>query len=285
MSAYRDSRINSDYYEQPESMRIGPAYYEQPETSQMSYDYEQPESSETEEDRYDYASPTPVDYEVPDNVSDTTPETPQRELGRPSAPLPPKMIKDKYRPKVYTTLTHTHAQSVYSTPSHSTEFRTNAAVSGSMLDITSIETALDYNGTRIAVNKETDAPSKSRARFNCKVAVFIFLIVAVVIGMISLVVSVVAVIVTRETGSADVDLMEEMEALQKEVTELQMTVEQAMNRTSGTVDLSELYDACDMDDDEQPCNTEIGINVEPCRTRDLQVEKEVSDTLCSIFRS
>ena len=278
MSEYRDSRINSDYYEQPESMRIGHAYYEQPETSQVSYEYEQPESSETEEDRYDYTSPAPVDYEVPDNASDaTTPETPQRELGRPAAPLPPKIKNSKYRPKLYTTLTHTHAQSVYSTPSHSTEFRTNTAVSGSMLDITSIETGLDFNGTRIPINKEADALPKSRAKFNCKVAVFIFLVVAVVIGMISLVVSVVAVIVTRESGSTD--LVQEMEALQKEVMELQVTVEQTMNQTRGMVDLSELYEGCTMDMNTKPCNTAIGLgsNREPCVTNNLPVEKEVSD--------
>ena len=283
MTDHSASRTNLDYYEHPECMRTAPAYYEQPEASRISYyDYEQPESSETEEDRHDYTSPAPIDYEVPDSVSDTTPEIPQREFGRPAAPLPPKKVKDsKHRPKLYTTLTHTHAPSVYSTPSHSVEFRTTTAVSGSMLDITSIETGLDYNGTRIAVDKETDdTPPKSRARFNCKVAISIFLVVAVAIGMVSLIVSVVAVIVTRETGSAEVDLVEEMEALQEEVMELQMTVEQAMSQTSGSVDLSELFENCDMETRDESCIRGQDFNVEtPCVTNNLPIEKEVSDRL------
>ena len=245
---------------------------------------EQRESSETEEDMYDYTSPTPLEYEVPDNRSDTPPDIPEREkrhIKPPPSHPPPTLPKKHGRipqgqakgQKVYTPLTHQHLPTVYSTPSHSQEFRSNIATADH-LDVVNLE--FDQPTSPQAAHKtkgEAFASSKSRSR--AKVAILVFLFVAVVVGTISLVVSLAAVFLTSDSDSSGTVTMDDITALQEEVQQLQTVAE--TNQTRATVDLSSFYDSCDIESKRRECIFPRDFNEFdfPCPTDPLTLEKEV----------
>lgn len=235
-----------------------------------SRSYESPESSDSENEKYAYALPFPLEYEVPDELSDVPPEIPEREpIER--IPLqnrhPEESSTNRHMaPDLYTTLTHKHIPSIYSTPSHSTEFRANTAVTDSAFDITHLQSTTTIN----------EGPLKSHSRI--KIMVLLFLVLAILIGMVSLVVSLVAVFVTREVGGGDgsVVTMEEMAALQEEVMALQTTIAMMTNQTSGSVNLTSFYESCEAETKTRRCDTEQGYNVEfSCMTGSLPMEKVV----------
>lgn len=238
--------------------------------------YEEQQNSDTEEDMYAYASPIPIAYEVPGSLSHTPPEMPERTI----RPPPPHNLRmknsddDSYsKPltKLYTTLTHAHVPSIYSTPSHSVEFRLNAAVIESSLDLVNLQ-----RDSSTPLDEEKDVPRRSHSRV--KMTILVFLLVAVAIGTISLVVSIVAVFVKRDTSSGDLESVsiEEMVALREEVVELQTAIEQVTNQTSGYVDFSAFYDSCITETKEESCNPELVPGVEfPCRTDTLPLNKTV----------
>ena len=283
--------VNSVHYDESQTSRISSIYYELPE-----------ETSETEADMYDYSTSAPVDYEEPDNTSDTLPpEIPEREqhIAKPPTHPPPILHQgesdnedeqdDIYdnnntstRCKLYTTLTHVHMPSIYSTPSHSMEFRTNTAVSDSMLDLNSEATITtpppavthpDQNSHTLSANWNV----KSSHRCRTKMVILMFLLVAVAIGMISLIVSVVAVFVTsRTTESTDSLNLTDMMELQEQVQLLQTEVEIMRNRTTGSVDISSFYDGCEKETKSNRCNPEEGFGIEfSCITECLDLEKMV----------
>ena len=289
----------------PQSSSI---YYEQTDSSR--YDvlcYDDPESSESEKEMYEYASPAPLDYEVPDHSSETAPDNqpndtlPEREVMRPPSHPPPILpVKDTTRVEkqkltlreLYTTLTHAHVPAVYSTPLHSMEYRTNTVVTDSTLNIINLGSD---NHTPPSTPLPKDTLSLSRQlnghHSRTRAAILFFLLAAVVVGVVSLAVSVIAVFVTRGNSEAGV-AMEDVSTLQVEVQQLQMSVELARNQTSGSVDLSALYQSCDTHTSSRVCNPEEGYaDGFSCLTDPLSLEQEVCLTLyqplclllCSIY--
>lgn len=240
-------------------------------SSSLTRSYESPESSDSEDDKY--ASPSPLEYEVPGDLSDSPPELPERDPIHPST-HPDESTTDRDMPSdLYTTLTHKHMPSVYSIPCHSTEFRANTAVTDSTFDITHLQSTT-------TINEDIDAPLKFHSRV--KMMILLFLLLAIMIGMVSLVVSMVAVFVTR--GAEGINdscvTMEDMAALQQEVLELQTTIAMMMNQTSDgsvSLNLTSYYDSCMQDMRIRRCDTEQGYNVEfSCITPSLPLEKVVS---------
>ena len=305
------SRVSSIYYEHPD------ADTSKSETEEV-YDY-----TTSQQDGYDYTSPVlPVDYEVPDGVceSDGGPETPERYYNAPPSHPPPTLPggendqythNDKGR-KMYTRLTHTHTPSIYSTPTHSiADFRTNTAASESALDIVNLES---NSSTPVPTDKTKDPRSLSCSSALCsraKVAIFVFLLVAVVIGMVSLAVSVIAVLATNDSGdgsnsidsstdsssvSSDTTLSMEVEnmiaALQLEIQRVQSTVDQVMNQTTDafmnvsiSLNVSSLYESCHTDTQRNRCNPESGLGEEfSCATESLPYEREVSRNMLSVCK-
>lgn len=244
-------------------------------SARSSRSYETPDSSDSEEGTY--ASPFPLEYEVPGDLSDVPPEIPEREPIE-LIPLqnthPDESTTDSHMtPQLYTTLTHKHMPSVYSTPSHSTEFRANTAITDSAFDITHLQSTT-------TINEEIDGPLKSHSRV--KTMILLFLLLAILIGMASLVVSLVAVFATREGGveNESVVTMEEMAALREEVLELQTTIALMANQTSASVNLTTFYESCEPEMKTRRCDTEQGYNVEfSCITGSLSLEKVVNITM------
>lgn len=240
-------------------------------STRSSRSYETPDSSDSEDGTY--ASPFPLEYEVPGDLSDVPPEIPEREPIE-LIPLqnahPDESITDRHvASQLYTTLTHKHMPSVYSTPLRSTEFRVNTAITDSTFDITHLQSTT-------TINEDIDGPLKSHSRV--KMMILLFLLLAFLIGMASLVVSLVAVFVTREGGVGDesVVTMEEMMALQEEVLELQKTIALMANQTSGSVNLTTFYESCQPEMKTRVCDTD---DVEfSCKTGSLSLEKEVNIT-------
>ena len=245
-------------------------------SSRSSRSYAEPENSETEEDMYVYASPEPLEYEVPSNLSGAGFELPERMRYPPPPRTHKKMSSDNSSSDptlslVYTTLTHTHMPSIYSTPSHSMEFRSNNTIADSALSLTHQRTA----DTQIAEETEggLNLPRKSYSRI--KATVVVILLMAVVIGILSLVVGVVAVFVTRGPGGNDVS-QDELTALQEEVSELRTVVGQVINQTNGSVDFSAFYESCTTESVRDRCNPEQDSEeVFSCQTAPITLEKEV----------
>ena len=292
------------YQNRPQSSSI---HYEQPEWSQYNtLSYNELENSETEEDMYEYASPAPLDYEVPDQSSETVPDNqshdplpviPPREAIRPPSHPPPILpgretidatgTREKEGlalHRLYTALTHAHVPSVYSTPSHSMEFRTNAAVSESTLNIvnlnydnaTSPSTPLPVQTDSLSLPQDLKRHSRARA------AILVLLLAAVVVGVVSLAVSVVAMFVTRGAGSGGDNPMEELISLQDEVQQLQRSVELAVNQTSGSVDLSSLYENCEREVSRTECSPEQGLSEGfSCLTDPQPLDIEVCVCVCA----
>lgn len=241
-------------------------------STRSSRSYETPDSSDSEDGTY--ASPFPLEYEVPGDLSDVQPEIPEREPIE-LIPLqdahPDESTTDRYvAPQLYTPLTHKHMPSVYSTPSHGTEFRANTAITDSTFDITHLQSTT-------TINEEIDGPLKSHSRV--KMMILLFLLVAILIGMVSLVVSLVAVFVTREGGVGDENVVttEQMAALREEVLELQTTIALMENQTSVSVNLTTFYESCQPEMETTMCDTH---DVEfSCITGSLSLEKEVNITI------
>ena len=304
------SYVDSVQYEEPNSSQVSSIYYEQPEVE---------EDSETEQDVYDYTSPAPVEYEVPDNASDTAPEVPERGphiITKPPAHPPPILHQsddsddeeeegqnyDNHTSasrKVYTMLTHVHMPLIYSTPSHSMEFRANTAINNSSLDIVNLDSAPSSsspappppppshmdNGPHFLPDSRGAKSPVSHRRSRAKAAIMVFLLAAVVIGIVSLIVSVVAVFVTGDTGSTS-DSAEALtvESLQEEVQLLQSEVEQMRNRTTGSVNISSFYENCETESKIERCTPEEGLGIEfSCITDELTLDKEVCSGLQNIL--
>lgn len=309
-------------------------YYNQREFSPYDSLSKEPEFLETEGDTDDYASPDALDYEVPDQSSETAPKLPEREPVRPSShppALPRKncngtlcctaALEDCHATlvresdavevekkqkitlcKLYTTLTHPHIPSVYSTPSHSMEFKikANAAISDSSLDIVNLESSGTTTPPPSPLHHEKvslSLPRPYRQNTRAKLAVSVFLVAAIAVAVISLAVSIVAVFVVTDSGregsngvveaadqevscntsEAAVVMMENITSLQVEIQQLQRAVkqQQARNETNGTLDLSSFYQSCQLETASKRCigdQTEEGLS---CPTDSLPLDKEV----------
>ena len=281
-------------------------YYNQLEHSPYDSLCKEPNFFETEEDMSDYASPSPLDYEVPDQSTENTPETPAREPEGPSS-YPPTLprkgcntvlveagslqTKEKEKltlSKLYTALTHTHIPSVYCTPSHSMEFRrTNTAVFESTLDIVNLESSGTTASPPPTPLQHKDKSSLSlhqpyRHYSRAKVAVLVFLVTAITVAIISLGVSIVAVFVVTESGTtsattatSEAAMMENITSLQTQIQQLEREVEHVRNETnSATLELSSLYQNCLQEIRKESCslpNSEGFV----CVSDPLPLEKEV----------
>ena len=225
--------------------------------------YNQQENSDTEEDMYT----APFEYEVP-TVS-SSPEVPERPHVKPSkrmvhAPngsVSPKG-NDRRLLKVYTTLTHAHTPSIYSTPSQSMVFPgTNSAA----------EVEVDASQPHVSEEKVT-----LRSCSKIKTIILVCLAIAVAVAIISLIVSIIAVTASRPTEPEGCCDMREMVALQREVGELSAVVGRVRNRTGGYADLSSFYQSCMLETRVKRCAPEQGF-AEPfsCTTDSLPSEKPV----------
>ena len=307
-------------------------YYNQREFSPYDSLSKEPEFLETEGDTDDYASPDALDYEVPDQSSETAPKLPERECVRPLS-HPPALPRKDYNGtlcctaamedcqptlvresdavevekkqkitlcKLYTTLTHPHIPSVYSTPSHSMEFKlkANAAISDSSLDIVNLESSGTTTPPPSPLHQKVSLslPRPYRHNTRTKLAVSVFLVAAIAVAMISLAVSIVAVLVVTDSGregsnrveaadqevscntsEAAVVMMENITSLRVEIQQLQRAVEeqQARIKTNGTLDLSSFYQSCQLETASKRCiadQTDEGLS---CPTDSLPLEKEV----------
>ena len=285
-------------------------YYEQLEHSTYDSLCTKPDFCESEGDVSDYDSPSPLDYEIPDQSTEAVPEIPKREPAGPSS-YPPHTLPRKdcnaalvqedsslhavetenqklNLGKLYTALTHTHVPSVYCTPSHSMEFRSNAArVSNSTLDIVNLEssgTTASPPPTPLHKDKLSLALHRPYRHYSrAKVAVSVFLVTAIAVAMIALGVSIVAVFVVAEGGPRSETTISESEAfmrdnitiLQAEIGNLQREVEQARNETRGTLELSSLYQNCQQETKSESCSSSTSVGP-VCLTDPLPLEKQVS---------
>ena len=282
-------------------------YYEQLEHSTYDSLCTKPDFLESEVDVSDYDSPSPLDYEIPDQSTEAVPEIQKREPVGPSSyslTLPRKdcdaalvqedrslhAVETEERQKLnlcklYTTLTHTHVPSVYCTPSHSMEFKTNAArISNSTLDIVNLEssgTMASPPPTPLPKDKLSLALHRPYRHYSrAKVAVSVFLVTAIAVAMIALGVSIVAVFVVTEGGETTISESEaftrdNITSLQAEIRKLQREVEQARNETSGTLELSSLYQNCQQETQSQSCSSSTSEGP-VCLTDPLPLEKRVS---------